>query len=348
MIKMTKTDTKGNSDIIEVTKKLILFRTTSSNREELFRCSEFIGSYFKNSKIIVDRPTKTPSLVILKKNKNPKVFFVAHFDVVPAEEYKPRIEKNRLYGRGAIDCKVNVAILMKLIKESDGDFGLIITADEEVGGESLTQILEKYSCEFALVLDGGDDLDIVIKEKGALHVKISAQGKTAHGSAPWEGENAIDKLFEIYTNLKKEFPENEKKWRNTINIGKIQGGMAANQVPADASMWLDMRFTNNLEKDRIKSLLPKHDVLTDAAVLEVDTENKYIKQLQKSVKKFTGKHKLTREHGASDARHFAEKGISSALIWPIGGNVHAKDEYVELDSVNTLYSILKDFTQNLV
>ena len=76
-------------------------------------------------------------------------------------------------------------------------FGIIITADEEIGGANgARQALKEIKAAFCVALDGGSLKKIVIKEKGIVRLKLVARGKTAHGARPWLGENAIEKLIE--------------------------------------------------------------------------------------------------------------------------------------------------------
>ena len=65
--------------------------------------------------------------------------FVSHVDVVkaPAEMFKPRVEGDRIYGRGACDTKGNVVVMCQVLANLVGkaSVGLFVTTDEEGGGE---------------------------------------------------------------------------------------------------------------------------------------------------------------------------------------------------------------------
>ncbi|NIU59932.1 MAG: peptidase dimerization domain-containing protein, partial [Phycisphaerae bacterium] len=81
----------------------------------------------------------------------------------------------------------------------DLQFGVMITADEEIGGANgARQALKEIKAEFCIALDGGGLNKIVIKEKGIVKLKLIARGKTAHGARPWLGENAIENLINDY------------------------------------------------------------------------------------------------------------------------------------------------------
>jgi succinyl-diaminopimelate desuccinylase len=152
--------------------------------------------------------------------------------------------------------------------------------------------------------------------------------------------------------LKKRFPNAPKSkriWTNTLNIGTLNGGHAPNQVPDYAEMGLDMRFVDDREKDRIMSYIRKAkgikvEVLSDAKFLSTPEKNRHVAGLYKSARKILGNSvRFGREEGASDARYFADKGIASALLWPLGHHAHAEKEYVDMRSLSKLYRLLQLF-----
>ena len=346
-------------EILALTKRLMSFRTVSDNPKELRRCIDFIENYFSGTGVCLKRFVRNtkPSLIItLRETKSPELFLVGHIDVVPAPDklFIPRIKGRYLYGRGSSDDKSQVAIMLVLMKHysrlrETPDLGLMIVSDEETGSRyGVQQLIKDYSSSFAIVLDGGDDYEIVTKEKGPLHLKIRARGKSAHGATPWEGINAIDKLINVYLKLKTRFPRN-KGWSNTISLGMINGGSVINQVPDHAEMGLDMRFISDREKAEMLSFIKRMkglelELVSTGDVLDVNPRNRYIRRLRKAGTNILGKsQKIGRMNGATDARFFFEKGIPSVLLSPLGDGHHSADERVELKSLEKIYLILKEF-----
>ena len=349
------------SSLVELNSELIKFKSTADRPEELKRVVDFVEDYFSDCDVVIKRheSKEKPSIVVtLKDTKNPELFLVAHLDVVPAEdsEFEPRVEGDKLYGRGSVDNKASAAIIMELIKyyskqENKPNIGLMFTTDEEIGGKDGAKYLledEGYSCEFAIVMDSGME-GITTKQKGAFHVKLTAEGKAAHGSRPWKGENAINKLMDFYYEIKKDFPQvtEEDNWKKTINLGKFQGGTATNKVPEKAEMHLDFRFTKDGEKGDIIQKIERagfeYKVTSDHSYLSIDKDHEFIQKLKESIEKIKDDFKFEVSHGATDASHFAAKGITTALFMPKGDNIHAKEEYVGISSMKTVYDILKDF-----
>lgn len=359
-------------NIKDILLKLIEFRTVSSNPDELRKIVEFIGDIFKNKGFYIERFEKNdkPSIYIsFYETFNPKILFVGHLDVVPPdsdEQWVPKIEGDKIFARGALDMKGSCAVLIKLFLElkdekRKGNFALLFTTDEEIGSKDGVEYILKeknLTPEFAIIPDGGVNFTAVTEGKGVLHCEIRARGKSAHGSTPWLGENAIDKLIEIYGELK-EWVVNESKdkngehWHPTLNIGVIHGGTAVNKVPDSACMQLDFRFPHPYKlsdfENKIKEVVSRcegveYKVLSTGPAVYTSSDNEFIKKFSRVYKRILKKEIVFgKEHGATDGRFFAEKGIPVLTIYPIGGGVHSKNEWVSISSLETLLKIFKEF-----
>lgn len=87
-------------------------------------------------------------LIITNKNKNPYLWLAAHLDVVPGsnDQFVPKVDGDRLYGRGAYDIKMAIAVFMQIFQDQDcrdklSNVGIMITSDEEIGGMNGTNAL---------------------------------------------------------------------------------------------------------------------------------------------------------------------------------------------------------------
>ncbi len=184
-------------EIITLTKDLIGFKTIHSQPDEIQRCMAFIETYLKKCGAGYQRldHDNIPSIIVMPQNNVAPILLMSHIDVVdgPDELFNPQIKDNALHGRGSIDDKYAVALSLVLVKnhlkqlsensktQNDLPFGVLITADEEIGGANgARKALEKIKAEFCIALDGGSLKKIVIKEKGIIKLKLIARGKTAH------------------------------------------------------------------------------------------------------------------------------------------------------------------------
>jgi succinyl-diaminopimelate desuccinylase len=349
-------------EILDLTKDLMRFKTTRDNPQEINRCADYIEGYLKRNQMHHRRYdlNKVPSLLVMPGKKDPSLLLMSHMDVVdgPDEMFLPVIREDRLYGRGSYDDKYAVALSLVLLKNrlyslrqkgeeaGDAGVGVLITGDEEIGGENgAKKILGDINPGFAIALDGGSLNEIIVKAKGILRLRMVSSGKTCHASRPWLGENAIEKLMDDYAVLKDFFTNRDvANWHRTLNLSTITGGKEVNQVPDQCEIILDIRYTedDNIPElvDAIQSKVQSEVVVDMVEPLFISGKNRYLDLLLG----LSSDLKTGCEHGASDARHLMRYGLTG-VAWGANGNLshHSLDEHVEIASINTLYNRLDQF-----
>jgi len=282
--------------------------------EELLRTRGMAVSHHKSNGF--------PSLVgTTTGTKTPKILLQAHLDVVPGRKTLCTMaEKDgKLYGRGVFDMKFAVACYMQLVEDlkheiSDYDFGIMLTSDEEIGGEDgVGYLLEQgYGADVCILPDGGNAWEIENASNGVWHIRLMAKGKTAHGSRPWEGVNAIEGLARAVLEIREAFGEHNYK-RSSITVSQIKGGVAINQVPATAEATLDMRFIDaedyKLKRSAVESIAKAHRLeiheLSQQDPGKIDLKDPAIANFIKVADRIRGKPLgQARSCGSSDARFF--------------------------------------------
>lgn len=355
-------------ELQKTTEELISFQSTHENPEQLAECAKYIEHFFWETKLKVTRYVfnGVPSVVVTKGTKTPKVLFSGHFDVVPGEpdQFMPYVEGDRLYGRGALDMKGGNAVMMHLMRDladTDHSIGLMLTGDEEIGGFNGTgQLLKQgYSADVVVIPDGGEAVHrIVRKEKGLMQMKLVAYGLRAHGSRPWKGINAIERMIDALTQVKKQFipleEHPEDHWVSTMNIGTIKGGLATNQVPDRSEATIDIRFTENDSADgiikQITSCLPRGvdaEFQKFGAVTSLPLEHNLVTPFVQSLNENGREVEWEITAGASDSRFFSEQNIPAIISQPDGANLHAPGEWVSLSSMKLYYDILKSYVEKV-
>lgn len=344
---------------MKLLENLLKFKTCYLNFEEIDKCLNYIKEYYKNEMLYIKEYeyNKDKSIVISNtEDKGLDIIFCGHLDVVPAkdEQFNIRYVDRKAYGRGTFDMKGSVSVMMETVKSNykiDKKIALILTSDEERGGFNGVEKLlneEGYFSKVVIVPDAGNNFSFINKQKGVLQISITAFGKEAHSSKPWDGINAIDKLMNIYTKLLNKYkqPTSEKDWLTTISLNKIVGGECLTMVPMTAEMQLDIRFTyNNFKQEILNHIMEidnsiKVEILAYADMFEVDIENKYIKKYLDCSKKILKRDvSIDNSTSASDARHFGNIGIPCILMNPLGNDLHGDNEYVELDTLEKLKQI---------
>lgn len=345
--------------------ELISFNTAGYNYEEKQACIAYVENHLKQYDLHLSRHENNnfPSLVASTRTaKTPHILLQAHLDVVPAKAESLRLtdKDGRLYGRGAYDMKFAAAIYLQLVEElkdelHELDFALMFTTDEEIGGKDGVGYLVRqgYLPGVCIIPDGGDDWQIEEKCNDVWITSLIADGKSAHGSRPWEGENAIYKLLEALADIRHLFGE-QRPFKNSLTISQIQGGMADNQVPEHAKASLDMRFTDHdqylLYRRTVEGIAEsyglhfgKHAIYDGRRVPLSDPE---IRNFMGIAEGYLGEKIIpTQSLGSSDAIFYAEQDIPTIVIRPEGGAAHSDDEWISRQGFLDFYEVLEAYVK---
>ena len=340
-------------EIINNTCKLMEFITIKENYKEFEKAFSYIKKQLNNYYIIEKEVNHYKNLIISNsKEKNLDIIFCCHIDVVPSTEYKGIIEGNILKGRGAFDMKGQLSTIISLLKNNTTSkkIALIITSDEEIGGKCCQEIMKEYNSSIAVIPDAGKDFSLVVEEKGLLQIELKVKGISSHASSPFEGENAIIKAMKIYQELLKKYPmpKDKKDFKTSINLSKLHGGDTMNKVCDEAILSLDIRFSKETTIEKLLKDIEEIGGYEELKILDqgpmffVDDNNPIIEEFKNNAKKILG-HNLIIEKclATSDAIYFSEKNIPVIMINPIGDYWHHPKEYVEIDSLYTLYLLFK-------
>ena len=364
-------------ELIKVIEDLIKFRTETGNAKEIEKCLAYVEKLFSGSgaKVEVCR-FENASPVLFIRNYDADEFDVAclgHLDVVPADDemFKPYIKDGKMFGRGTLDMKSFAAVAFNsmfyvLQEKLPIKFAVILSTDEEKGSKSTHAFMDAHpKLKAKIVLDndvGGDIRKLVTKCKNPVFVKIMAEGKEAHGSTPWEGIDANEKLMmawqkirKLYPYFSKEMPEPKNKWIDTVHFAKIEGGEVANVISNHAEALLDFRLTENSSVDNLRRNLDKcmvdgvtYKIVSESTPVVMDEKNHYILDYKKFAEEILGQ-RIEFEHigGATDSRSFAIRGSIVIMHSGTGDGMHAKGEFVEIDSVQQIADIQTRFLSKL-
>jgi succinyl-diaminopimelate desuccinylase len=356
--------------IVEEYLKQLIAMPTVTNDHEANNCAlDYLQHFFEDRQLHVVRHTFNGYGAIVattrQDTKTPKVMLTAHLDVVPAPKqlFELKEADGNYYGRGVFDMKFAIASYMQTIDMLGADLpsydiGIMITTDEEIGGlNGVKPLIEMgYRPAICLLPDGAADWNIETLSKGFGFVHITIQGKTAHGSRPWEGDSATFKLIDLLTELKANFKDQTLN-TNTLNIALLSGGVAKNQVPAHASAMLDIRFLSENDHQKttaiIQELCKKYGGTYSEEPLSGhpcvnELAHPLIKPFADSITAVTGaKVSGTISYGSSDARFFAGVGIPSIITRPAGGGQHADEEWIDKQGCLQYPEVIVDYLKKI-
>jgi succinyl-diaminopimelate desuccinylase len=294
-----------------------------------------------------------------------EIIFHGHLDVVPARDgqFDPRVEGDRLIGRGAYDMKGGLAAMMCAMhdaaQQSDVRVTLVCVPDEEsedVENRSTDVLVaEGLRADFAITGEP-TDLHIGVQSKGVLAIRIEVAGTAAHGSTPWLGDNAILKAQDVYRRIET-LPFSRQSSdlfdRPSINIARIQGGDAFNKVPDSCWIDVDIRFLPNQDPGEILSQIR---AIGDVEIVKtfirdpahVSRSNPYVLALRDAVgRSIEGDALSVGRDGASDANSFLDAGVPCVEFGPVGGGHHGPQEWVSISSLEAYRLALTDFVHDL-
>jgi succinyl-diaminopimelate desuccinylase len=290
--------------------------------------------------------------------------FTGHVDTVPlgnapwsVDPFSGEIIDGKMYGRGTTDMKCGVAAFVAAIGnmteqlQGSGGIVLVITAGEEVGCEGAFHIARSETLKRAgaIVVAEPTSNAALVGHKGALWLRLTLKGVTAHGSMPHLGINAAFKAARALTILES-FQFNAAAHPHlgspTLNVGTVRAGLNVNSVPDLAEIGIDIRSIPGLDHSRIQEHLNAElgedislEPVVDLPAVWTDPSSSWIKDVYSIVREVTGE-----EHGTTPrtAPYFTD----ASVLTPALGNAptiilgpgeaakaHQTDEYCSVQRI---------------
>lgn len=372
-----------SKNIIEFTKELIAIPSQSEIDSEIAISKAVFNklkSFGFNPEIIGDENHPSVICNIQKKNSRKTIWLESCLDTVPIGDlskwkYPPfegKIVDNKMYGRGANDSKIAIAIFCYLTKELsddenfEGSIFLGFDANEQSGEYSgIKDIVKIKKPEADVCILGYQGInEISIGMRGWLRLKITTKGEPAHtGSKSKRGNNAIHQMADVIATLRILNLEGKKEalfeYGSNFNVSLIKGGVSINIVPDKCEISIDVRFLPSQNKQEIiekidnalKELKNRQsninyeiEFLRCEPPFLTNPDDKFVKLLQKIAQdKLKTKIPLVTSGAGSVGSVITELGIP--IINSFGcesDNGHAPNEWVNIESVPKIFEIYKE------
>lgn len=287
---------------------------------------------------------------------SPRLLLNTHLDTVPGH-VEPRVEDNRIYGRGAVDAKAGIASILQALRETRGSRVPLVVAlvvDEEVGHTGIEEVLPLLEADMGVVMEP-TGLEIVTGHKGRVVLEVEARGRSGHASEPWKLTNPIEDMARIISDLQVELLEHPALGPETMSFTTIRGGDASNVVPERCIAEVDYRYVppntpreiryqvnqaiNNVDLEgQVSVTLKKMGSGFTRPLLVEDRE--LIGLMKRAVQKAGIKPRTGLLHACTDAAYLS-LGIPSVVFGP--GEIehaHTPDEYVDIGEVRRASQVL--------
>lgn len=380
-------NTIWDQDLIDLCQKLVRFKTVNPPGNEL-AAALFVEEYLQNCGLeteLIMHSRKRASLIGRLKGTGevPSLFYNGHLDVVPvgeqawtADPFAADLIDGKIYGRGTSDMKGgNAAILaaVRALASADvnlrGDLVVAFTAGEE--GEQLgaLEIAKRKDLTplQGIIIPEPSNNEVYIATKGGLWLELTTYGKTAHGSMPAQGRNAVSmmvKLLEAYQCLEIAHNPHPLLGDFTRSIGTIEGGVKTNVVPDHCTVTIDQRTIPGQDhqaiyqqvEDLIESLTEEAEgfqasvrVINDHQPVETSPDLEIVKEFSNIVEHVVGKSTVPKGvNYFTDGSVFSPQlGAPLIICGPgIAELAHQPNEYVEVSSMVKSAHILTLFAAN--
>ena len=198
-----------------------------------------------------------------------RLIVAGHLDTVPPSggNDEPRVEDDVLYGLGAADMKGGLAIFLHLagsIPEPAVDVTWCFYVCEEV--EHRHNGLGHLWAERPDLLAGdaavlGEPTGGLVEAgcQGTLRVRLVLAGARAHTARPFAGRNAIHRLAPLLTTIAAYEGRRPVldgcEYAEQLQVVSVEGGVAANVVPDEATVVLNHRFAPDRDPGEAEAAL---------------------------------------------------------------------------------------------
>jgi succinyl-diaminopimelate desuccinylase len=351
-----------SSELVALAERLIGYET--SDPETVSEAAGFVKGWLEARGIEAEHD-EVRGLPVIRAEVGPAaaptVVLHGHLDVVPGlpGQFEPRIEGDRLYGRGAYDMKGALAAMLvtaAAMRDQDGvrvRLGIVGDEESEEGDERGSDHLvdSGFIGDFAITGEP-TDLHIGVEAKGVLALRLRVRGTAAHGATPWLGDNAVLNAIDVFRSIESlPFARHSSELfdRPSINLGRIWGGDALNKVPDLCVIDVDIRYlpdqdpTALLEEVRGIGGIEANSLFTRPPAT-VDRELPFVRALRESTAEHhDGEPMSVGRDGASDAVSFLRVGVPAVEFGPVGAGHHGPDEWVSVSSLETYRQALESF-----
>jgi len=340
--------------------------TTAANTGEA-QVAAYVAEFLRKLGLDVATPAvapERPNVIgkFVSRGSRRRIALAPHTDTVSVigmtvAPFAAEIRDGKLYGRGACDTKGSLAAFLaalanltrdKSFREGAVDVDLCALMGEEAGNDGARALADSGYTADLVIAGEPTDCRVVYAHKGALWLRITTPGRTAHGSTPQDGDSAIAKMAGVVTDLLGDYAR--QLGNATVNVGLIRGGSATNIVPNHCEIHVDRRLVPGETIEQVVADLRRRlapfavtiEPISQACPpLHTDPAHPLVQQLAAAC---AHPQPLTTATWFCDAAIFATRGIPAVAFGPgFTAQAHQPDEYVELAQVHRAARITEQF-----
>jgi acetylornithine deacetylase len=318
----------------------------------------FVAEWASEAGLAVERFEATagrPSVVASARGRGGgrTLLLCAHLDTVGLGDstLAPRVDGDRLYGRGAYDMKAGLAAALLTCRDAArlrlvGDVVVACVADEEHASLGVQEVLGSLRADAAIVPEPTGGVAIVA-HKGFVWWEITVRGRAAHGSLPEHGVDAIAAIGPVLVRVGDldaalSAHEHPLLGRGSVHASLIFGGSELSSYPGSCTLSVERRTLPGEAVDgELAALIGDADASARTLLVRdpfaVDEEAEIVRLVRAASGAEVG--------GAgywTDASFIAAAGIPTVIYGPGGEGAHADVEWVSLAETAEVARVLLD------
>ena len=326
---------------------------------------------------IIDSEKDKANLIATLGAGNNGLVLAGHTDTVPFDENRWQVEPfgltekdDRFYGLGSCDMKSFFAVILEALKAIDLNkikqpLIILATADEETS-MSGAKAIAKHASQLGInnaryaVIGEPTNMQAVRLHKGMMMEAIQLSGRAGHSSNPALGNNALEAMHKVISELLRWREELQRKYHNpmfevpvpTMNFGHIHGGDNPNRICGSCELQIDIRPLPGMKvtdlraemQQRLKNVLRNTGIHFKTVALfdgidAMETSNNA--ELVKLAEKMTGTESQAVAF-ATEAPYYNAMGLDTIVMGPGSINqAHQPDEYIETKILNPAVDIIR-------
>lgn len=297
---------------------------------------------------------------------------MAHTDTVfPDLEPMPfREENGRYYCPGVTDDTAHLAVLLLsaryvLHHKKPGETGILFVAnscEEGLGNlKGSRAVVAKYGSAMTglVTLDHKGFASIVDQAVGSHRYRVTVKTEGGHSFGNFGNRNAIHCLSSMIDALYTVKVPEEPGSRTTYNVGEIRGGTSVNTIAQEAEMLYEYRSDSRICLAKMETMFRQvveayrcmgMDIQVErigerpcSGAVDAAGQAALLQRVDRVFEKVVGK-APSRLSGSTDCNIPLSVGIPSVCFGSCcGGGVHTREEYLELDSLETGFRLALEF-----
>lgn len=338
--------------------RLIEIPSTSGDETEIIayleRRARELGLPVRRHPVAADRDN-----LVIGCQRAPEIAVIAHVDTVDPTGRRPlraRVRGNQVWGIGASDDKgaVVAALLAMVLAKQAGawpaelPFAVGLTVDEEQDGSGSAALADSLHPRRVVVLEA-TGMDVAIAAAGSVEASVRVRGRSAHGSLPETGDNAVVKAARLVVALEGLLPAAA----DALLVQQFHGGSELHVVPDVAEIQLDARVGPGGDPQAVlsslRALVAGYD--GELEVIEIVTpwstpaDSPFVAAVARAVADETGRQpRLIGFPAWTDAHNMVEICAAEAVVLgpgPLLRHAHRQDDRIDVREVVACAGVLR-------